>query len=168
MGGAWKFLIAFRFRKTSHKHLCRRVCVKWRVYMLMRGILFLRMYLWWKYCTLYLLACHVRVTLGTQVFFLLCLWDVFRALINSLVCWFHFCFVLSFLRAEHGQGVLGPTRNIDYILRMVILRCFWVSIFDLGMNVLMGKMQVGLKMSERCTYFHWQASCGGSINVSTT
>ena len=41
------------------------------------------MYLGWSLCTLYLLACQVRVTVGDSG---LCWCDVFRALINSLVC----------------------------------------------------------------------------------
>ena len=46
-----------------------------------------RMYLWWSLCTLYLLACQVRVTVGDSG---LCFWflrDVFRALVNSFACW---------------------------------------------------------------------------------
>ena len=50
------------------------------------------MYHSWSLCTLYLLACHVRVTVGDSG---LSFWtrDVFRALINSLcwcktMCWF--------------------------------------------------------------------------------
>ena len=39
---------------------------------------------WWSFCTLYLLACQVRFLR----FQLLCLCDIFRALINSLACWF--------------------------------------------------------------------------------
>ena len=70
------------------------------------------MYLWWSLCTLYLLACQVRVTIGTTnvplvefmylVFtcvpgesyhmhlgsLLLCLCDIFQALTNSHVSWF--------------------------------------------------------------------------------
>ena len=49
----------------------------------------LRMYLWWSSCTLYLLARQTRVTIYKRLrSLLLCLCDVFRALINSLVCWF--------------------------------------------------------------------------------
>ena len=92
-------------------------------------LFFLRMYLWWSLCTLYLLACQVKVITcdsGLCCCFqdiplvefmyliftrmpsesyrrqlkslLLCLCDVFRVLINSLVCWFStsapdlFCF----------------------------------------------------------------------------
>ena len=47
------------------------------------------MYFWWSLCTLYLHACQVRVTVGDSVrSLLLCLCDVFRMLINSLICWF--------------------------------------------------------------------------------
>ena len=38
-------------------HLCRRVCLR-------GGHPFLRMYLWWSLCTLYLHACQVRATVG--------------------------------------------------------------------------------------------------------
>ena len=44
-----------------------------------------RMYLWWSLCTLYLLACQVRVITGDSGD--LCLCNVFWALINSLICW---------------------------------------------------------------------------------
>ena len=67
------------------------------------------MYLWWSLCTLYLHACLVRVTVDVPLVefmylvftrmpgesycrrlrsLLLCLCDVFRMLINSLICWF--------------------------------------------------------------------------------
>ena len=48
------------------------------------------MYLWWSLCTLYLLACQVRVTIGDSG--LCCcaivMSKIFWALINSFVCWF--------------------------------------------------------------------------------
>ena len=44
----------------------------------------LRMYLWRSLCMLYLLACQMP----SQVFVVVIMCDVFRALINSLVCWF--------------------------------------------------------------------------------
>ena len=44
------------------------------------------MHLWWSLCTLYLLACQVRVTVGDSGL-CCCTCYVFRALINSLVCW---------------------------------------------------------------------------------
>ena len=48
----------------------------------------LRMYLWWSLCTLYLLACQVRVIIGDSG--LCCtLCYVFWALINSLLCHQH-------------------------------------------------------------------------------
>ena len=47
-------------------------------------------YLWWSLCTLYLLACHMRVTIGDSG--LCCcaivMSKIFWALINSFVCWF--------------------------------------------------------------------------------
>ena len=43
-------------------------------------------YLWWSLRTLNSFACRVRVTVGVSDLLLLCLCDVFRALINSLVC----------------------------------------------------------------------------------
>ena len=67
------------------------------------------MYLWCSLCTLYLHACQVRVTVNVPLMefmylvftrmpgesycrrlrsLLLCLCDVFRTLINSLICWF--------------------------------------------------------------------------------
>ena len=67
------------------------------------------MYLWCSLCTLYLHACQVRVTVYVRLVefmhlvftrmpgesycrrlrsLLLCLCDVFRTLINSLICWF--------------------------------------------------------------------------------
>ena len=48
------------------------------------SVFVLRMYLWWSLCTLYLLAC--QVTYFRRLRSLLCLCDVFRAQINSLVC----------------------------------------------------------------------------------
>ena len=50
----------------------------------------MRVYLWWSLCTLCLYS-HARWELqqATQVF-LMCSCDVFRVLINSLVCWFFF------------------------------------------------------------------------------
>ena len=56
-------------RKTSHKHNTKDL-----------------MYLWWSLCILHLLACQVsyRRRFRTLV---LCLCDVFRAPVNSLVCW---------------------------------------------------------------------------------
>ena len=44
--------------------------------------------LWWSLCTCYLLACHVRVTVGDSGLCCFCLCDVFWAQINSLVSWF--------------------------------------------------------------------------------
>ena len=46
-----------------------------------------RTYLWWSLCTLYLLECQVRVRRQLRSL-LLCLCDLFWALISSLVCWF--------------------------------------------------------------------------------
>ena len=56
----------------------------------------MRMYLWWSLCTLYsctlyLLACQVRVTIGDSC--LCCCvcvtsFDIFWVLISSLACWF--------------------------------------------------------------------------------
>ena len=46
-----------------------------------------KMYVWWSLCTLNLHACQVRVTVVDSGLCLLCLCDVFRALINSLVCY---------------------------------------------------------------------------------
>ena len=42
--------------------------------------------LWWSLCTLYLLTCQVSYRRGLRSL-LLCLCNVFWALINSLVCW---------------------------------------------------------------------------------
>ena len=60
-------------------------------------LVFTRMYLWWSLCAVYLLVCtssgvYVPCTPGERYrrllrILLLCLCDVFRALINSLVCW---------------------------------------------------------------------------------
>ena len=46
-----------------------------------------RTHLWWSLCTLHLLTCQVRVRRQLRSL-LLCLCDVFQALISSLVCWF--------------------------------------------------------------------------------
>ena len=43
-------------------------------------------YLWWSLCSLYLLARQVRFYGRRLGSLLLCLRDVFRALINSVVC----------------------------------------------------------------------------------
>ena len=51
------------------------------------------MYLWWSLCILYLYACQWELLQTTQVFVFVLVW-LFRALINSLVCWFvagHWC-----------------------------------------------------------------------------
>ena len=53
------------------------------IYIYHCGAPFLRMYLRWSLCTLYLLACQVRVTVGAQVFVVF-MCDVFRVLTNSL------------------------------------------------------------------------------------
>ena len=45
----------------------------------------LRKYLWWNKCTLYLLACQVRVTVGDSGLCHCVLCEIFRALINSCV-----------------------------------------------------------------------------------
>ena len=50
----------------------------------------LRIYRWRSLCTLYLLARQVTVNIGDFGSLLLCSCDVFRALINSPVCWFVF------------------------------------------------------------------------------
>ena len=49
--------------------------------------------LWWSVFTLYLHACQVRVTVGDSGLCCCLCDDVFRLLINSLVCWFctRFC-----------------------------------------------------------------------------
>ena len=52
-------------------HLCCWVCLKWRVYICHWWASFLRMCLWWSLCTLCLLACQVRVTVGDSG---LCWW----------------------------------------------------------------------------------------------
>ena len=47
-------------------------------------VLFLRIYLWWSLCTLCLLACQVRVTVGGSGFCCcVCVCDIFWAVINS-------------------------------------------------------------------------------------
>ena len=63
------------------------------------------MYLWWSLCTLYLHACQVsyRRRLGSLLLYLC---YVFRALINSLVCWFHFQFVWSDSVKQAKEGSL--------------------------------------------------------------
>ena len=45
-----------------------------------------KVYLWWSLCALYLLECHKNRRRLRSLF--LCLCDVFRALVNSLVGWF--------------------------------------------------------------------------------
>ena len=55
------------------------------------------MYLWWSLCTLYLYACQVSRSYHRRlVSLLLYLCYVFRALINSLVCWLRVSFVRGF------------------------------------------------------------------------
>ena len=54
-----------------------------------------RMYLWWSLCTLCLLACQVRVTVGDSGFCWCIFVTYFGALINSLVCWFEETGLLS-------------------------------------------------------------------------
>ena len=49
-------------------HLCCWVCLKWREYICHWGASFLRMCLWWSLCTLCLLACQVRGTVGDSGF----------------------------------------------------------------------------------------------------
>ena len=54
-------------------------------HMLLRYV-YMRMYLWWSLCTLYLHVCQVTVTVGRLRSLLLYLCYIFRALINSFVC----------------------------------------------------------------------------------
>ena len=56
-----------------------------------------RMYLSWSLCTLYLLACLVRVTVFDSGLLLLCLWYVFQMLFNSHVCAVCFYFTIAHL-----------------------------------------------------------------------
>ena len=46
-----------------------------------------RTYLWWTLCTLYLLACQVRVTVSDSGLYCSVCVTFFEQLINSLVCW---------------------------------------------------------------------------------
>ena len=68
---------------------------------------FSKRYIWWSLCTLYLHACHVRVTVGNSglCFVLVYLSYVFQALINSLdsvrALWVSFC--LRFVTEHSGQ-----------------------------------------------------------------
>ena len=83
-------------QKTSHKHnskdpsRLRYLSSGMRVNT--RYVNSIRMYLWWSLCTLNLLACQVRVTVSAENYrrrlrsLLLCLCEIFRALIHSLVC----------------------------------------------------------------------------------
>ena len=82
----------------------------------------MRMYFWRSLCTLCLLACQVKVLrrLGSL---LLCFCDVFRALINSLVCWFltkgTSSKILTYIYSRSGkiQGILlgvGSSIHHDY------------------------------------------------------
>ena len=50
-------------------------------------IRYYRMYLWWSLCTMHLPACQVSYCRQLRLLFL-CLRDIFRVLINSLVYWF--------------------------------------------------------------------------------
>ena len=66
------------------------------IYIYHRRAPFLRMCLWWSLCTLYLLACQVRVNVGAQVFVVVFMCDVFRVLTpfvdSAQAFWASLCF----------------------------------------------------------------------------
>ena len=57
-------------------------------------------FIWWSLCTLYSYACQVRGTERRLRSLLLCLSDVFRALINSLACWLDWLIVTVHLETR--------------------------------------------------------------------
>ena len=61
-------------------------------------------YFRWSLCTLYLLACQTEVTVGDSGLSSSCLCHVFRALINSLVCWVRFYIVVDIVGLELPVG----------------------------------------------------------------
>ena len=84
----------------------------------------MRMYPGWSLCTLYLYTCQVRVTVGNTGLCLLYLCYVFRALINSLVCWFYkvkgmkICSVIRF-DACCVRGQRGSEQPLHMVARLL-------------------------------------------------
>ena len=79
-------------------------------------IRYYRMYLWWSLCTMHLPACQVSYCRQLRLLFL-CLRDIFRVLINSLVCWFCACAVGLFLI----QIVTIPVQTVTILGQIVTI-----------------------------------------------
>ena len=86
----------------------------------------LRMYLWWSLCTFHLLASQLRVTVSDSRLLLLCLCDDFRALINSLVCWYS---DTAFSVVIHKVcGSVSLSVSLCFYLSLSVSLCFSLSV----------------------------------------